>query len=101
MIVEYVRYTVPAVDRARFEEAFSKAGTVLDRSPNCLEWDLARCHDDPGSYILRICWDSVDGHLRTFRGSGLFQDFITAIRDFVPAMLETRHYDVIGGSRTT
>jgi quinol monooxygenase YgiN len=98
MIVEYVRYVIPIADRQRFQDAFAKAGAVLSRSLNCLGWDLARCHDDPGSYILRIRWDSVDGHLRTFQGSGLFQDYVTAIRDFVPAMVETRHYDVIGGS---
>lgn len=96
MIVEYVRYTIAPTERAAFEADYAKAGVVLSRSTNCLDWELARCHDDPGSYVLRIRWDSIDGHLRTFRGSGLFQDFITAIRDYVPAIAEMRHYEVIG-----
>lgn len=96
MIVEYVRYTIDAAQRAAFDAAYVKAGVVLSRSPNCLDWDLTRCHEDPSSYVLRIRWDSIDGHLRTFRGSGMFQDFVTAIRDYIPAITKMRHYEVIG-----
>ena len=96
MIVEYIRYRV-AEDRPRtLEDAYAEAQSALQASPHCLGWELARCAEDPSQYILRIEWDSAEGHLRGFRASPEFRTFFAAVRPFFDDIEEMRHYDVTG-----
>ena len=94
MIVEYLRYTIAEADRAAFEASYGRAQAALARSPHCLGYELARCVEDPGSYILRIEWDSAEGHLKGFRSSPEFREFFADVRPFVGAIAEMRHYEV-------
>ena len=93
MIVEYVRYAIPAERREAFEAGYARAQSALDASPHCLAWDLARCVEDPTQYVLRIEWDSAEGHLQGFRRSAEFRDFLTGVRPFVGDIVEMRHYE--------
>jgi quinol monooxygenase YgiN len=95
MIVEYIRYDIPAPDAAAFEADYAQAGHSLDASPHCLGYELSRCLDEPASYILRIEWDSVEGHMQGFRQSAEFRQFFAAIKPHVSRILEMRHYEQI------
>lgn len=99
MIVEYIRYKIPSADAARFEQDYAEAGRSLDASPHCLGYELARCLDEPESYILRIRWDSVEGHMQGFRGSAEFRTFFAAIKPYVGMIEEMRHYRVTAVQR--
>jgi len=94
MIVEYIRYALPASKVAEFEGAYARASEPLRSSPHCLAYELARCTDEPTSYILRIEWDSQEGHLKGFRSSPQFRAFYQAIAPYVSEIREMRHYDV-------
>ncbi len=95
MIVEYVRYHIPG-EGSEFEEGYAQAQAALQVSPHCLGWELSRCAEDRSQYILRIEWDSADGHLQGFRGSHEFQAFLAAVRPFFHNILEMRHYELTG-----
>ncbi len=92
MVLEYIRYRIAEDRRQQFEEAYRRAQAVLHESPHCLSYELAHGVEDPESYVLRIEWDSLDGHERGFRGGPQFAEFLAAIRQFVPAIQEMRHY---------
>jgi quinol monooxygenase YgiN len=92
MIVEYIRYEVANADA--FQQAYQAARSALDTSPHCLAYELARCTEDPSSFILRIEWDSADGHLQGFRKSPEFSVFLAAVRPFLGDIREMRHYEV-------
>lgn len=94
MIVEYTRYHVADDQRSALERAYERAQSVLITSPHCLSYELSRCVEDSTSYILRIEWDSAQGHLKGFRGSPEFQTFFEAVRPFLNAIQEMRHYEV-------
>jgi quinol monooxygenase YgiN len=94
MIVEYTRYQVADEQRSALERAYERAQSVLITSPHCLSYELSRCVEDPTSSILRIEWDSAEGHLKGFRGSPEFQTFLEAVRPFFNAIQEMRHYEV-------
>jgi quinol monooxygenase YgiN len=96
MIVEYIRYTIPADRRAAFEGAYAQASRSLDASAHCLGYELSRCVDEPGAYVLRIEWDSAEGHLRGFRGSPEFRAFFAAVGPYVGNIAEMRHYELTG-----
>ena len=94
MIVEYVRYVIPSERSEAFERAYFAAQTPLAQSEHCLGYELTRCVDDPSRYVLRIEWDSAEGHLAGFRTSPQFVTFLAAIRPFVNDIEEMRHYEL-------
>jgi hemoglobin len=94
-IIEYVRYRV-AADRAdALIEAYRRALPFLQSSPHCLGIELRHRSDEPGAFILRLRWDSADGHMKGFRGSEHFRGFLAEIRPFIDAIEEMAHYDVV------
>jgi len=80
VIVEYLRYTVPPEAAESFEQAYDQAATHLLASPHCLGYDVARCTEEPSSYIVRIHWDSAEGHIEGFRKSPQFPPFFELVR---------------------
>lgn len=96
MIVEYIRYRVPAARDAAFFAAYERASAALQASPVCLAYELTRCEEAPDHYILRIEWTSTADHLERFRGSPEFRTFFQAVRPFVDDIEEMRHYGSTG-----
>jgi quinol monooxygenase YgiN len=92
MIVEYIRYEV--ADPSAFMSAYEEGRRALDASPHCIAYELSRCVEDASSFILRIEWDSLDGHLQGFRKSPVFTSFFAAVRPFVDEIREMRHYEL-------
>jgi quinol monooxygenase YgiN len=90
MIVEYVRYELS--DPEPFLLGYENARAALDSSPHCLAYELSRCTEEPTSFILRIEWDSAEGHLQGFRKSPAFATFLAAVRPFMENIREMRHY---------
>ncbi len=50
-------------------------------------------------YIVRIEWDSAEGHLGGFRTSPQFRSFFDAVRPFFDDIEEMHHYDVKAASQ--
>lgn len=94
MIVEYTRYKVAENQGKALVEAYEKAKNVLDTSPYCLSYELSQCSEEPTSYILRIEWDSLSGHLEGFRKSSQFATFFQAVRPFFNDIQEMHHYEL-------
>jgi quinol monooxygenase YgiN len=101
MIVEYIRYNVDAERGKEFEDAYRRAAESLDASSHCQSYELARCSEDPTQQVVRIEWDSAEGHLSGFRQSPEFRSFYEAVGPFVKQIEEMRHYEVTlaGGRR--
>jgi quinol monooxygenase YgiN len=99
MIVEYTRYKIDEQRRSGFENAYKKAGESLKASSHCLAYELSHCTEDPDQFILRIEWDSEEGHLKGFRTSPEFKSFFASVQPYVNDIEEMRHYQVISASR--
>jgi truncated hemoglobin YjbI/quinol monooxygenase YgiN len=99
MITEYIRYRIPAEPDA-FEAAYARAATSLAAAPQCVEYELTRCVDEPEHYILRIVWTSAQDHAAGFRGGPHFRAFFAEIKPYVYAIEEMRHYEstAVGGA---
>ena len=93
MIVEYIRYRIPEDRQDPFLADYTRAATVLDRAPQCVDYELSRSVDEPACHVLRITWTSAEDHLQGFRGGELFPDFLAAIRPYVGDIEEMRHYE--------
>lgn len=93
MIVEYIRYRIPNGGGTEFEAAYARAAAALVASPQCVDYELSRCVDEPAAYILRITWTSAGGHRDGFRGGPHFVSFFAQIAPYVAAIEEMRHYE--------
>jgi quinol monooxygenase YgiN len=94
MVVEYIRYRIPQERQEQFEAAYRTAAASLDGSEHCLAYELSHGVEEPERYILRIEWDSVEGHEQGFRRGPEFQSFFAAVRPFFDDIEEMHHYDV-------
>lgn len=94
MIVEYIRYTVAADRAGDFLAAYGQASEVLQRDPHCLAWEVSQGEEDPTHFVVRIEWDSIEGHLEGFRLDPAFAEFFAPVRPFVGDIEEMHHYHV-------
>lgn len=93
MVIEFIRYRVDAGRAEEFERAYAEAARSLAASSHCEAYEVSRSVEDPQSYIVRIEWDSVDGHEQGFRHSPEFRDFFSAVKPFFDDIQEMRHYE--------
>ncbi|WP_131741849.1 group II truncated hemoglobin [Actinomadura roseirufa] len=93
MIVEYVRYRIDPGEAEDFEAAYTRAAASLAAAPQCVDYELSRCAEEPASYILRITWTSAGDHLTGFRGGEHFPAFLAAIKPYAQRIEEMRHYE--------
>jgi quinol monooxygenase YgiN len=94
MIVEYIRYGIDQGRAEEFEQAYQRAARALEASEHCQRYEVSRCSEDPTQHVVRIEWDSEQGHLSGFRQSPEFGSFFEAVGPFVNDIAEMRHYQV-------
>lgn len=94
MITEYIRYTVPAEIKDDFIKGYTRAVESLKASSHCRGYELHQGNEEPENFILRIQWDSLDGHMHGFRNSPEFQPFFQAIGPFYKYIQEMKHYNL-------
>jgi quinol monooxygenase YgiN len=94
MIVEYIRYSIEPSRAKDFLSAYEAAAKSMKDSPHCLGYELTQCTEARESFILRILWDSAEGHLKGFRTSPEFKPFFAAVAPFGKDIQEMRHYEL-------
>jgi quinol monooxygenase YgiN len=94
MIVEYIRYSIDDARADAFAQGYERAAEALEASEHCERYEISRCSEDSSQHIVRIEWDSEEGHLSGFRQSPEFRSFFDAVRPFVKDIEEMRHYQV-------
>jgi quinol monooxygenase YgiN len=94
MVVEYIRYSIDDGRADDFEAAYRQAADALEASDHCQRYEVSRCTEDTTQHVVRIEWDSEEGHLSGFRRSPEFRSFFDAVGPFVQDIEEMRHYQV-------
>lgn len=95
MVVEIIRYHIPPESSEHFVQAYKEAGAYLKSSEHCLSYEVIRGVEEPNHFIVRIEWDSVEGHMQGFRMSPDFQHFFALVKPYFSAILEMKHYRMI------
>jgi heme-degrading monooxygenase HmoA len=91
MIIEYIRYAIPAERAQAFLSAWRDAAIELRGSEHCLDDEVSRSTEDATSFIVRIRWDSLEGHLGGFRKAAAFPSFFAKVKPFYERIQEMRH----------
>ena len=95
MIIEYIRYKINPEQKQAFIAGYTKAQQYLQVSPHCLGYEMAHCQEDASQYILRIEWDSLEGHMQGFRREVTFPPFFAEVKPFFANIEEMQHYTVV------
>lgn len=96
MIIEVIRYAITAGEEPAFEEAYRRAGVLLENSSHCLGFSLMRATRERFRYLMQIYWDSPDGHLIGFRQSKDFREYQELLAPYTPIADEPGHYRKTG-----
>jgi hemoglobin len=95
MIVEYIRYQIPAPQHAEFLAAYEAAGREdLAAAPECLDHEISQGVEEPDNFIVRIRWTSVEAHEQGFRKGPHFPPFFAKVKPYFTAIREMKHYRV-------
>jgi len=86
--------TASTTHARRRSSRLTGAAKALEASEHCERYEVSRCSEDPSQHIVRIEWDSEQGHLSGFRQSPEFHSFFEAVGPFVDDIEEMRHYQV-------
>jgi quinol monooxygenase YgiN len=92
MVVEYIRYEIAAERRDAFIAAYRDAAKDLAASKHCRRYEVTQCTEDAASFVVRIEWDSVEGHMQGFRKEKEFPPFFAKVKPFFDDIKEMRHY---------
>ena len=90
MVVEVIRYEVASARSEDFAEAYARAARVLDADEHCLAYEVSQGVEEP-AWVVRIEWDSIDGHEQGFRKAPHFREFFAAVRPFFDDIREMKH----------
>lgn len=94
MIIEYIRYVIPAARHQDFLAAYAAAAPDLKASPHHLRHEVSQGFEEPDNFIVRIEWDTIDGHLKAFRSSPEFGPFFAKVKPFFADIREMKHYEL-------
>ncbi|WP_327686351.1 cupin domain-containing protein [Streptomyces sp. NBC_00467] len=92
LVHEVARITVRPGTDEEFEAAVLAAAPLFQQTKGARTLVLERSHEDPLEYRLVVGWESLDDHLRGFRGSPAFQEWRRLIADSVAALPEVTHF---------
>lgn len=94
MVVEYIRYDVPAARHDEFLAAYNSAAKELKSSGHCASYEISEGVEEPDNFVVRIEWDSLEGHEKGFRTSAQFASFFAKVKPFFSEIREMKHYRV-------
>ncbi|MFT3763050.1 MAG: antibiotic biosynthesis monooxygenase [Pseudoxanthomonas sp.] len=92
MILEIAVFDIAEGHEAAFEGDFQRAREVLAMAPGHRSNELLRSHERPSQYALLVRWDTIEDHVRGFRGSGLFARWRELLQPHFGAAPEVVHY---------
>jgi hemoglobin len=82
MIVEYLRYTVPALALDAFCRAWQQSLAIVEKDANCLGVEMCQAVEKTNVFTIRILWTSVEGHERGFKGSHSYSQALELVKPF-------------------
>lgn len=92
MSIEYIRYRLAPAEVDHFVKAYERAATYLRDCEHVLSYELACATDGSGRCVVRIVWDSVEGH-EAFTASDALEPFLGELGGFLDDIVEMRHYE--------
>ena len=94
-ILEVAILDVKPTQERDFEQAFSRAQTIIASMPGYLSHQLQRCVETPGRYLLLVNWQTLEHHTQGFRNSPRYQEWRALLHHFYEPFPTVEHYEQV------
>ena len=95
MILEAAILNVRAGSELEFEAAFRTASPIIASTPGCLGYQLQRCLETTGRYLLLVHWRSLEDHTVGFRQSPAYARWRELLHHFYEPFPTVEHFEQV------
>jgi heme-degrading monooxygenase HmoA len=95
VILEVAILNVRSGMTGAFEEAFSRASSIIAAMPGYVSHQLQRCIEAPNRYVLLVNWQTLEAHTVGFRSSPQYQDWKRILHHFYDPFPTVEHYELV------
>lgn len=95
MVIEHVLLPVKSGQEKDFEEAFSKAKSIISRMPGFCKLTLAKPDVGAGSYLLLVEWDALEDHTEGFRKSKEYKEWSKLLHHFYDPFPQVSYFSPV------
>jgi heme-degrading monooxygenase HmoA len=94
MIVERAIFALNlGTKKPDFAAAFALARPHIESSKGFRKLEMRQGIENPDSWLLLVWWDTVDDHMKGFRGSAAFAEWRRHLGPFFAAPPSVEHYE--------
>jgi heme-degrading monooxygenase HmoA len=101
MILEAAILSIAPAQKGEFEAAFTEARLLLSGMPGFISYQLQRCIETDGRYLLLAEWDTVEHHMVGFRQSPQFVRWRALLGPFFASAPTVEHYQLVSAGKAT
>jgi heme-degrading monooxygenase HmoA len=95
MITEHAVLPVIAGQEAEFIETMDRAKAIIASSPGFISLRVARCLEQPRSFLLLVEWETLEAHTEGFRNSEAYQEWRALLHHFYDPFPVVEHFETI------
>lgn len=95
MILEIAQFQIKTGREADFEAVCAKAAPLFQRAKGCVGMEVQRSMENKGKFVLLVWWETVDNHMKDFRGSEDFQEWRRLIGDLLDGTPQMEHCELV------
>ena len=97
MVVEIALLKAKPGEAERLRDGLQAARAVIARAPGYRGSVFHQGIEEPDSFILRVEWETLEAHMRDFRGGPLLAEWRSHFFHFVDGPPKVTHYETIAG----
>ncbi len=95
MIIEHALLPIVAGRESEFEAAMRQATPLISSAPGFIRINVARCLEQPSTYLLLVEWERLEDHTEGFRGSSPYQQWRELLHHFYDPFPNVVHFSPI------
>lgn len=95
MVLEVALLKAKAGQAEKLRDGLRAARAVIARAPGYRDSVFYQGIEQPESFVLHIEWDSIEAHMRDFRGGPLLAEWRGHFQAFVDGPPVVSHYSTI------
>jgi heme-degrading monooxygenase HmoA len=98
MILEIARITVkPGLDEEFLSVAADHGASIFAAAIGCAGMQLRKSIETPDTYIMLVCWHTLDNHIVDFRGSEGFKRWRELTGELYAKPIEIENFELAFG----
>ena len=95
MITEHAILPVIPGQEAEFMEALDRAKSIIASAPGFISLRVARCIEQPSSFLLLVEWETLEAHTEGFRKSDAFGEWRALLHHFYDPAPVVEHFETV------